>query len=146
MRDKAPASAYDELNDLVQAIVRVTRSGDQILVMSNGSFGGAATVYRHNGLAVEASLHEIDGFDGEDPKLPLIRSLGLDRRDAEQLRLDTVRCPRHDARDPTPTAGRGTALVREQQGRSAVVEGRGIARGHRAVGPEGGLQSAQGNE
>lgn len=36
----AKASSYSELAELVQAIVRVARSGDQILVMSNGSFGG----------------------------------------------------------------------------------------------------------
>ena len=54
--------------------------GLRVLVLErNEGFGGAATVYRHNGLAIEASLHEIDGFDADDPKLPLIRSLGLDR-------------------------------------------------------------------
>lgn len=57
------------------------RAGLRILVLErNDTFGGAATVYRHNGLAIEASLHEIDGFDEEDPKLSLIRSLGLDRK------------------------------------------------------------------
>jgi UDP-N-acetylmuramate: L-alanyl-gamma-D-glutamyl-meso-diaminopimelate ligase len=34
------ASAYDELDTLVQAITRVARSGDHVLVMSNGGFGG----------------------------------------------------------------------------------------------------------
>ena len=33
----------------------------------------------HNGLAIEVSLHEMDGFDDDDPKLPLLRLLGLDR-------------------------------------------------------------------
>jgi len=56
------------------------QAGLRVLVLErNDTFGGAATVYRHNGLAIEASLHEIDGFDEDDPKLPLIQSLGLDR-------------------------------------------------------------------
>ena len=56
------------------------RAGKRVLVLErNDTFGGAATVYRHNGLAIEASLHEIDGLDDEDPKIGLIRSLGLDR-------------------------------------------------------------------
>jgi all-trans-retinol 13,14-reductase len=56
------------------------RGGMRVLVLErNDAFGGAATIYRHNGLFIEAALHEIDGFDEEDPKLPLIRSLGLDR-------------------------------------------------------------------
>ncbi len=55
-------------------------AGMKVLVLErNETFGGAATIYRHNGLAIETSLHEIDGFDEEDPKLPLIQSLGLDR-------------------------------------------------------------------
>lgn len=45
----------------------------------NQNFGGAATVYEHGALAIEASLHEIDGLDAEDPKTPILRSLGLDR-------------------------------------------------------------------
>lgn len=56
------------------------RAGLSVLVLErNDNLGGAATVYRHNDLAIETSLHEIDGFDEDDPKLPLIRSLGLDR-------------------------------------------------------------------
>ena len=56
------------------------RAGFRVLVLErNDGFGGAATVYRHNGLAIEASLHEIDGLDEDDPKTGLIRSLGLDR-------------------------------------------------------------------
>ncbi len=55
------------------------RTGLRVLILErNDNFGGAATVYRHNGLAIEASLHEIDGFDEDDPKLPLVQSLGLD--------------------------------------------------------------------
>jgi all-trans-retinol 13,14-reductase len=56
------------------------RAGNRVLVLErNRNFGGAATVYRHGALAIEASLHEIDGLDGEDPKTPILRSLGLDR-------------------------------------------------------------------
>ncbi len=36
-------------------------------------------MYRHNGLSIESSLHEIDGLDEDDPRLPLLRFLGLDR-------------------------------------------------------------------
>jgi phytoene dehydrogenase-like protein len=56
------------------------RSGRRVLVLErNESCGGAATVYRHGPLAIEASLHEIDGLDADDPKLPILRSLGLDK-------------------------------------------------------------------
>jgi all-trans-retinol 13,14-reductase len=56
------------------------RGGNRVLVLErNESFGGAATVYRHGALAIEASLHEIDGLDAEDPKTPILRFLGLDR-------------------------------------------------------------------
>ncbi len=55
------------------------RGGNNVLVLErNGEFGGAATVYQHGALRIEASLHEIDGLDGEDPKLPILRLLGLD--------------------------------------------------------------------
>ena len=56
------------------------RTGRRVLVLErNDSFGGAATVYRHDGLAIEASLHAMDGLDEGDPKEPVLRSLGLDR-------------------------------------------------------------------
>lgn len=56
------------------------RTGHHVLVLErNAHFGGAATVYRHGTLAIEASLHEIDGLDAEDPKTPILRALGLDR-------------------------------------------------------------------
>ena len=50
-----------------------------LVLERHDAFGGAATVYRHNGLAIEASLHEIDGLDEQDPKIGLLRSLGLGR-------------------------------------------------------------------
>jgi monoamine oxidase len=57
------------------------RTGRKVLVLErNGGFGGAATVYRHGDLTIEASLHEINGLDASDPKLPLLRSLGLGSR------------------------------------------------------------------
>jgi all-trans-retinol 13,14-reductase len=56
------------------------RAGHRVLVLErNANFGGAATVYRHGSLAIEASLHEVDGLDAEDPKMPVLRALGLDR-------------------------------------------------------------------
>ena len=56
------------------------RMGHRVLVLErNDGFGGAATVYQHDGLAIEASLHEIDGLDDGDAKTPLLQSLGLDR-------------------------------------------------------------------
>ena len=49
------------------------RSGHRVLVIErNENFGGAATVYRHGALAIEASLHEIDGLDPNDPKAPIL--------------------------------------------------------------------------
>lgn len=56
------------------------RGGNRVLVLErNEAVGGAATVYRHGALAIEASLHEIDGLDADDPKLPVLQSLGLDK-------------------------------------------------------------------
>ncbi len=56
------------------------RAGHRVLVLErNATFGGAATVYRHGPLAIEASLHEIDGLDTGDAKAPILRALGLDR-------------------------------------------------------------------
>ena len=36
----ARASVHDDLDDLVDAVVREARPGDHVLVMSNGGFGG----------------------------------------------------------------------------------------------------------
>lgn len=56
------------------------RAGLKVLVLErNNDFGGAAATYRHHGLTIEASLHEIDGFDKGDPKKPLLSALGLER-------------------------------------------------------------------
>jgi all-trans-retinol 13,14-reductase len=54
------------------------RSGRRVLVLEkNRSCGGAAGVYSIGPLAIEASLHEIDGFDAEDPKLPILERLDV---------------------------------------------------------------------
>lgn len=56
------------------------RSGRKVLVLErNDAPGGAAMVYQHGTLSIEASLHEIDGLDPDDPKMPLFQSLGLDK-------------------------------------------------------------------
>jgi all-trans-retinol 13,14-reductase len=56
------------------------RAGHKVLVLErNDNFGGAATIYQHGALAIEASLHEIDGLDAGDPKAPILRALGIDR-------------------------------------------------------------------
>jgi all-trans-retinol 13,14-reductase len=56
------------------------RADHKVLVLErNESLGGAATIYHHGALAIEASLHEIDGLDAGDPKGPILRALGLDR-------------------------------------------------------------------
>jgi phytoene dehydrogenase-like protein len=55
------------------------KAGHRVLVLErNQSFGGAATVYQHGALAIEVSLHEIDGLDAGDPKAAILHSLGLD--------------------------------------------------------------------
>jgi all-trans-retinol 13,14-reductase len=55
------------------------RTGRRVLVLErNDSFGGAATVFKHGALDIEASLHQMDGLDQDDPKLPTVQSLGLD--------------------------------------------------------------------
>jgi hypothetical protein len=61
--------------------LRRARAGKRVLVLErNDQLGGAATVYRHGLLDIEVSLHEMDRLDRDDPKLPLLKSLGLDRR------------------------------------------------------------------
>lgn len=55
------------------------RSGRKILVLERNDFaGGAATVYRHGTLSIEATLHEIEGLDHGDPKMPLFQMLGIE--------------------------------------------------------------------
>ncbi|MEZ5458342.1 MAG: NAD(P)/FAD-dependent oxidoreductase [Steroidobacteraceae bacterium] len=53
-------------------------AGFRVLVLErNANVGGAATVYQRGELRIEASLHEIDGLDADDPKLALLQRLGL---------------------------------------------------------------------
>ncbi|CAH2600246.1 NAD(P)/FAD-dependent oxidoreductase [Rhodovastum atsumiense] len=61
------------------AAALVARAGRRVLVLErNPGIGGAATVYRHGALTIEASLHALDGLDPQDPKTPLFAALGLD--------------------------------------------------------------------
>jgi len=54
------------------------RRGKRVLVLERqASFGGAAKVYSHGSLAIEASLHELDGLDPDDAKIDLLRELGV---------------------------------------------------------------------
>lgn len=50
----------------------------------DNNFGRAAATYHH-----QASLHEIDGFDQRDPKMPILEALGLER-DLEFIRVSDV--------------------------------------------------------
>ena len=60
------------------AAALVSSTGRRVLVLERAShFGGAATVYQHGGLMIEASLHEIDGLDENDPKTPILRAIGI---------------------------------------------------------------------
>jgi phytoene dehydrogenase-like protein len=57
---------------------RLATAGRSVLVLEkNGSLGGSAGTYKSGPLLVEASLHELDGLDEDDPKLPTLRELGL---------------------------------------------------------------------
>jgi phytoene dehydrogenase-like protein len=54
------------------------KAGRRVLVLEkNASLGGSAGTYKAGPMVVEASLHELDGLDEEDPKLPTFRALGL---------------------------------------------------------------------
>ena len=57
---------------------RMSTAGRRVLVLEkNASLGGSAGTYVSNGVTIEASLHEIDGLDEDDPKVPTLRELGL---------------------------------------------------------------------
>lgn len=52
----------------LSAAAALARRGRRVLVLERlANFGGAATVYRHGPLAMEASLHEIDGATVDGP-------------------------------------------------------------------------------
>lgn len=60
------------------AAARLATAGRSVLVLEkNASLGGSAGTYKSGPLVVEASLHELDGLDEDDPKLPTLRELGL---------------------------------------------------------------------
>lgn len=59
------------------AAAALAQRGKRVLVLErHASFGGAATVYRHGALCMEASLHETDGQTVYDAHGPIAR-LGL---------------------------------------------------------------------
>jgi len=61
------------------AAALLAQSGQKVLVLERkDTVGGAATVYRHGELTIEASLQEIDGLDPDDPKGGLFERLGLE--------------------------------------------------------------------
>lgn len=69
------------------------RAGHKVLVLErNQSFGGAATVYHHCALAIEASLHEIDGLDASDPKAPILRALASIAIFRSSMSVTCMRC------------------------------------------------------
>lgn len=47
------------------------------MLEKNDTFGGAMGTFQRGSLTIEGSLHEIDGFDDKDPKLPVVEALGL---------------------------------------------------------------------
>lgn len=55
------------------------RAGHRVLVLErNRNFGGAATIYQHGELTIEASLHETtDPHDIRDPKNKIFHALGI---------------------------------------------------------------------
>lgn len=66
----------------------LARAGRRVLVLErNADFGGAATVFRHGTLAIEASLHETSLLGRDDPRHGLLHRLGV----ADRLNL--VRIP-----------------------------------------------------
>ena len=71
----------------LSAAARFANSGKRVLVLErNASFGGAATVYRHGALTMEASLHETDGDTVFGPH-SVFTQLGLNN-DIEAIATD----------------------------------------------------------
>jgi phytoene dehydrogenase-like protein len=62
------------------AAAGLARAGKRVLVLEKlANYGGAATIYRHDGLSIEASLHETDGDTLFSPFGPFSK-LGLRHR------------------------------------------------------------------
>lgn len=60
------------------AAARLTQMGRRVLVLErNAEFGGAATVYRHGRLAIEASLHETDDLGIHDREHGMLHLMGV---------------------------------------------------------------------
>jgi phytoene dehydrogenase-like protein len=65
------------LGGLVGAAL-LSEKGRRVLVLEkNKTPGGAAGTYRSGPVTAEASLHELDGLDADDPKLETLQTLGL---------------------------------------------------------------------
>jgi all-trans-retinol 13,14-reductase len=81
-REKAMPQSYDAIvigSGLggLSAAAALAGRGKQVLVLERlANFGGAATIYRHGALTMEASLHETDGDTVFSPQGPFAR-LGL---------------------------------------------------------------------
>jgi 2-polyprenyl-6-methoxyphenol hydroxylase-like FAD-dependent oxidoreductase len=72
------------------------RAGNKVLVLErNHGFGGAATVYRHGQLAIEASLHEIDV---SMPPIPRGRSCARSASITSSNSSTSATCTRSEAR------------------------------------------------
>jgi all-trans-retinol 13,14-reductase len=55
---------------------KLSKEGRKVLLIEQHTVpGGCATTFRRKGFLVEAGLHEMDGLDPEDTKLPLFREL-----------------------------------------------------------------------
>ena len=56
----------------------LAKDGRRVLVLEkNDTFGGAVGTFTRGPLTIEGSLHELDGLDPDDPKLPVVEQLGL---------------------------------------------------------------------
>lgn len=79
----ADAERYDAISigsglGGLTASALAAKNGKRVLVLERHSIaGGAAHVFGRPKLLVEAGLHEMDGFDSDDIKLPLFEQLGL---------------------------------------------------------------------
>lgn len=62
----------------LSAAARLSRQGRKVLVLErNAACGGAASVYRHGHLTIEASLHETDDLGAHDPKHGILHLMGV---------------------------------------------------------------------
>ncbi|HAH08478.1 MAG TPA: NAD(P)/FAD-dependent oxidoreductase [Alphaproteobacteria bacterium] len=60
------------------AAAKLATAGRRVLVLERNAYaGGAACTYRHAGLQIEASLHEINGVTPGDPKMRALSAMGV---------------------------------------------------------------------